>query len=179
MLTDVSGPSAPMITNLTCLNPTTIYLKWDRPRKVHKDIDFYIVSFRDESQWKFQELVIRRHEETDINGTKTISKGPDNEIILSNLTTNSMHELKVRGATLSLYNSTLIHEGQPCEAQRLKLKVNCHQVDDLHLGQEAIVGQHGVSSYVVGLEMSAGVIAGGVCVAFAVILALLALALWR
>ncbi len=39
-----------------------------------------------------------------------------------------MHELKVRGATRSVYNESLVYEGDFSESQRILLKLNCDQV---------------------------------------------------
>ena len=160
LVTDVSAPSAPVITNLTCKDEKSIYLEWDRPDRVFKDLDYYIVYYRGEKRWNFDEAVLAR------NG----SVPAPNAILLDNLTTNSMHELKVRGATRSIYNSSVIYEGDLSESLKILLQLNCDQVK-----ASTIVRTVGNA----GLELSAGMIAGGACVAFAVLLAVLALALWR
>ena len=56
---------------------------------------------------------------------------PRKQILLTNLTTNSMHELKVRGATRSIYNETVVYRGDFSESQRILLKLNCDQVSQL------------------------------------------------
>ena len=61
MVTDVEGPSAPIITNLTCKDERSIYLEWDRPDVVYKDVDYYLVYFRGEDKWQFDEVVIARN----------------------------------------------------------------------------------------------------------------------
>ena len=92
------------------------------------------------------------------------------QILLTNLTTNSMHELKVRGATRSIYNDSIVYKGDFSESQRILLKLNCDQIK-----ASTIVR----TSDEFNLELSVGMVAGGACVVFAVILAVLALALWR
>ena len=96
---------------------------------------------------------------------------PIPKILLGNLTTNSMHELKVRGATRSIYNDSLLYRGDFSEPQRILLKLNCDQIK-----ASTVVR---TSSGDFGIELSAGMIAGGACVAFAIILAILAIGLWR
>ena len=44
-LTDVKGPSAPQITNLTCVDDKSIFIEWERPRKIAHSIDFYFVNY--------------------------------------------------------------------------------------------------------------------------------------
>lgn len=81
-----------------------------------------------------------------------------------------MHELKVRGATRSIYNQSMVYEGDFSDSLKILLQRNCDQVK-----ASTIVR----TSDHIGIELSAGMIAGGACVIFAVLLAVLALALWR
>lgn len=70
--TDISGPSAPIVVNLTCNNLDALYLRWKRPLEYYNSIDFYIVSFRAASQHEFQEIKINasaRHLETAVSVT--------------------------------------------------------------------------------------------------------------
>ena len=78
MVTDVDGPSAPLITNLTCNDEHSIYLEWERPGVVYKNIDSYLVYYRSEDKWQFEEVVLER------NGSKpvgsmvcTVQGGPE------------------------------------------------------------------------------------------------------
>ena len=80
-----------------------------------------------------------------------------------------MHELKVRGGTKSIYNDSLVYKGDFSESQRILLKLNCDQVHASTV----------VRTEEIGLELSAGMFAGGACVAFAIVLAILAFVLWR
>lgn len=68
--TDISGPSAPIVVNLTCHNLDALYLRWKRPLEYYNSIDFYIVSFRSVAQHDFQEIKINasaRHLETAVS----------------------------------------------------------------------------------------------------------------
>lgn len=44
--TDVKGPSAPRIANLTCHNADTLFLQWHRPSIYNKSIDLYYIYYR-------------------------------------------------------------------------------------------------------------------------------------
>jgi receptor-type tyrosine-protein phosphatase gamma len=67
VVTDVAGPSAPIITNLTCKDEQSIFLQWDRPKQLYKTIDYYYIYYRSEEQWQFKEIGVG------MNGT--LSKG--------------------------------------------------------------------------------------------------------
>jgi len=44
--TDVGGPSAPAIVNLTCHSQESITIRWRRPYEFYNTIDFYIIKTR-------------------------------------------------------------------------------------------------------------------------------------
>lgn len=54
--TDVTGPSAPIVVNLTCASYDAIYLRWKRPLEYFNTIDFYIISYKTVAQPDFQEI---------------------------------------------------------------------------------------------------------------------------
>ncbi len=54
----MAGPSAPVVTNLTCRDERSIFLQWQRPRVVYKTVDLYYVYYRNEEQWKFREVAV-------------------------------------------------------------------------------------------------------------------------
>ena len=54
--TDISGPSPPIVVNLTCHVQDALYLRWKRPLEYYNSIDFYIISFRSVAQKEFQEI---------------------------------------------------------------------------------------------------------------------------
>jgi hypothetical protein len=43
--TDVQGPNAPRIVNLTCHNADTLFLQWHRPSIYNKSIDLYHIYY--------------------------------------------------------------------------------------------------------------------------------------
>lgn len=70
--TDISGPSAPIVSNLTCHNLDALYLRWKRPAEYYNTIDYYIVSYRPVTQHEFQEIKINasaRHLETAVSSS--------------------------------------------------------------------------------------------------------------
>lgn len=44
--TDVGGPSAPAIVNLTCHSQDSITIRWKRPYEFYNTIDFYVIKTR-------------------------------------------------------------------------------------------------------------------------------------
>lgn len=71
--TDISGPSAPIVVNLTCHNLDALYLRWKRPLEYYNSIDFYIVSFRVLEQHEFQEIKINASASTHLETAVSIS----------------------------------------------------------------------------------------------------------
>ncbi len=73
LTTDVSGPSAPIVTNLTCKDDQSIFLQWERPHRVYKTVDVYYVYYRNKEQWKFKEVQVEVND-TYSSGSKVIIK---------------------------------------------------------------------------------------------------------
>jgi hypothetical protein len=96
---------------------------------------------------------------------------PTTQILLEGLETNKEHVVRVRGATRSIYDSSKVYKGSLSEPQKILLRLNCDQVQAF-----TVVRGNGDEF---ALDLSAGMIAGVACVAFSLILALLALAMWR
>lgn len=88
-----------------------------------------------------------------------------------------MHEVKVRGATRSIYDSNKVYKGRFSEPQKILLRLNCDQIQAFTIVRGHEEGGRGRG--VLAMDLSAGMIAGVVCVAFSIILALFALTLWR
>lgn len=84
---------------------------------------------------------------------------------LTNLTMDKMYEIKVRGAVHSELNRSEILQGDESLSRKILIQPNC---DKLHLFQSQKPS-----------ELSAGVIAGCACAAFAMLLAIIAFILWR
>lgn len=58
--TDVSGPSAPYIFNLTCEGDDALIVQWSRPERFYRKIDYYFVYYRadHDSDENFEEIPI-------------------------------------------------------------------------------------------------------------------------
>jgi receptor-type tyrosine-protein phosphatase gamma len=61
--TDISGPSAPQILNLTCQSHDTLFLQWKRPTEFYNTIDFYYIFYRDEVATDFEEIRVETSKE--------------------------------------------------------------------------------------------------------------------
>ncbi|GAB6020093.1 hypothetical protein CHUAL_002826 [Chamberlinius hualienensis] len=155
--TDVEAPSQPQLVNVSCQSHDSIYLQWQRPHLYYNQVDYYYVYYRSEKSWDFQQL-----------GVASPSNQEDHSLFLPNLTSYTMYEVKVRGATRSLVNKTHLYKGPFSEARKVVLHDRCSRE---------------LSSYPASLGpvdgASAGMIAGLVCASFTLFLAILALILWR
>jgi receptor-type tyrosine-protein phosphatase gamma len=54
--TDIAGPSAPQIINLTCHSQDALYLQWKRPTTFYNSIDFYVINYKESSYSNFQQI---------------------------------------------------------------------------------------------------------------------------
>lgn len=61
--TDVQGPSAPKLINLTCSNLDSLYLQWERPSSFYNQIDYYYVYYRPEQDWAFSEISLQANKD--------------------------------------------------------------------------------------------------------------------
>lgn len=94
--TDVAGPSAPPIFNLTCHNSDSLYIAWGRPSRYYSHVDMYYVHFRSEYAWSFEEIAM----------DASLDPSQEHHMLIPNLTANTLYEVKVQGATRSvLYHS--------------------------------------------------------------------------
>ncbi|XP_063995105.1 tyrosine-protein phosphatase 99A-like isoform X2 [Diachasmimorpha longicaudata] len=152
--TDVAGPSAPVILNLTCQAQDAIYIYWSRPDTFWNSIDYYYIMYRNDLTHKYDEIEIPTSKEHLNSG-----------ITIPNLTMNVMYELMVCAGTNSSINSHLTIRGN-CSTPRYQLVArNCDKSPPL-IRRSAD-------------ELNAGVIAGMICACFAVMFAIIALVLWR
>lgn len=86
--TDVLGPSAPYIVNLTCTSLDSLFLQWERPATYYNQIDYYFVYYRSEDSWEFEEIalsagrdkidheVIKEEETTPLDATDAFLRFP-------------------------------------------------------------------------------------------------------
>ena len=91
MVTDVAGPSPPIITNLTCKDEQSIYLQWDKPDLVFKTIDYYYIYYRNEEQWQFKEVAVGMNGTTS-KGSKVRTGGYWKKVLCQNIL---LHALKM------------------------------------------------------------------------------------
>lgn len=118
--TDVSAPSAPLLSNVTCYSQDSILIQWQRPENYFNQIDYYFVSYRqDSSAWGSSDV---KEEETTLSAKKDKLL---NELLITNLTAEQMYELKVLAGTRSLYDASQIYRGEPSQTFKVVLQANC------------------------------------------------------
>ncbi|XP_023703350.2 tyrosine-protein phosphatase 99A isoform X4 [Cryptotermes secundus] len=151
--TDISGPSAPRILNLTCQSHDTLYLQWQRPQEYFGVIDRYIILFREERSTDFEEVVV-----------SALADHPEPSMLIPNLTVDTVYEIKVRGVSHSTISREDV-QGELSEPRKVQVQPNCDKIQNFRQSSKR--------------ELSAGMIAGVVCASFAVLLAAISFILWR
>ncbi|XP_015791825.1 tyrosine-protein phosphatase 99A isoform X1 [Tetranychus urticae] len=106
--TEVKGPSAPIIVNLTC-SLDSLYLQWEKPVNYYKSVDHYLVYYRSENSRDFHHISLPNQLQYQIN----------------NLTSNMLYEVKVQGATNSVRNSSRLITGEFSESRKVVLQSKC------------------------------------------------------
>ncbi|KAF8785289.1 Tyrosine-protein phosphatase 99A like protein [Argiope bruennichi] len=144
-----NGPSAPFITNLTCQSMDSIYVQWDRPKIVYHRIDYYFIAYRSENTWDFEEISVSSSQERQSHA-----------MIISNLTSNMMYEVKIQGASRSVVEHSKLYKGPYSELKKIFL-------------------QSLTSSALEEVTIGVGIIAGIISVSLVLLVAILAFVLWR
>lgn len=108
--TDVQGPSAPIIVNLTCQSLDSLFLQWERPHTFYNRVDYYYVHYRSEEAWSFEEIAMAAHDRV------------EHAMFIPNLTANTLYEVKVQGATRSIIDSSRVFRGQFSDSRKVLLQ---------------------------------------------------------
>ncbi|GFX08094.1 tyrosine-protein phosphatase 99A [Trichonephila clavipes] len=149
IITDVQSPSAPIITNLTCQSVDSIYVQWDRPKVVFHRIDYYFIAYRSENTWDFEEISVSSSQERQSHA-----------MVISNLTSNVMYEVKIQGASRSVVEHSKLFKGPYSELKKIFLQsLTTSALEEVTIG--------------------VGIIAGIICVSLVLLVAILAFVLWR
>ncbi|XP_023240464.1 tyrosine-protein phosphatase 99A-like, partial [Centruroides sculpturatus] len=149
----LTGPSAPNIVNLTCQSLDSLFLQWERPQTFYRNIDYYLVYYRSEDSWEFQELIMTAPEDR-----------IDHAMFIPNLTANTLYEVKVRGVTHSIIENSKAYKGQFSTSRKVVLQNKCPSF---------------TGSPYTDTTVSAGMVAGVMCASFALLLAIISFILWR
>lgn len=57
--TDIGGPAAPRIMNVSCQSEDALFIQWQRPsRKTNITVDFYYVEYRRDDWMEFEEITV-------------------------------------------------------------------------------------------------------------------------
>ncbi|KAL0267726.1 UNVERIFIED_CONTAM: hypothetical protein PYX00_009910 [Menopon gallinae] len=157
--TDVAGPSPPIITNLTCQSNNTIFIEWKRPRpsETYNSVDHYFIMYKSTDSDVYEERAINASEIDNITDTF--------QVLLTNLTTDTLYEVQLQAGTRSTYREKELIRGLPTGTRTISVKPDCDKYTPL-------------LSQVPG-ELSAGMIAGLLCVIVAILVALFVLVIWK
>ena len=59
VVTDVSGPGRPAITNLTCVGDNSLHVEWMRPDQFHQSVDQYNVYYSNRRDvWDLKQIYV-------------------------------------------------------------------------------------------------------------------------
>ncbi|KAL5015064.1 hypothetical protein ScPMuIL_009334 [Solemya velum] len=92
-LTDITGPSPPVIQNVTELSPTSVYVSWLPPEIIHRQLDSYIIQYFDVNKRGYPQKQL-------------VVDGVLNEKVIEDLQSNTNYTLVIAGVTRSIFTST-------------------------------------------------------------------------
>uniref|UniRef100_A0A1A9ZZ83 Fibronectin type-III domain-containing protein n=1 Tax=Glossina pallidipes TaxID=7398 RepID=A0A1A9ZZ83_GLOPL len=118
--TDVAGPSAPIVVNLTCHSQDSLTIRWKRPLEYYNNIDFYVIKTKIIGQ--------DTHRDIRINASE---KELETAMIIQNLTVFQLYEVKVAAGTTSIINPKKIILGKFSESRKIGLQPNCEKIQPL------------------------------------------------
>ncbi|XP_076175855.1 putative receptor-type tyrosine-protein phosphatase mosPTP-1 isoform X4 [Ptiloglossa arizonensis] len=152
--TDISGPSPPTILNVTCQTDDSIYIQWARPNFFSGSIDYYFIKYHIENSNRYVKINVL----TEKNHLESAA-------IISNLTTNTVYEIVVRGGTRSTIDHRVIIDGEDSVPWKVRVTRNCDKIPPLL--------PHSTKKF------NSGVIAGMICACLAVMLIITSFVLWK
>ncbi|XP_076619526.1 putative receptor-type tyrosine-protein phosphatase mosPTP-1 isoform X3 [Colletes latitarsis] len=152
--TDISGPSPPSILNVTCQTDDSIYIQWARPNTFSGSIDYYFINYRVENSDHYEKIEVQAEK-----------NHLESAMIIPNLTTNTVYEIKVRGGTRSTIDDRVIIHGENSIPCKVRVTRNCDKIPPLlpHVTK----------------EFNSGVVAGMICACLAVMLIITSFVLWK
>lgn len=112
--TDVSAPSPPQFVNVTCYSQESILIQWQKPEKYYNQIDYYYVQYKLDSAWQSEESTLSAKKDKLLN-----------ELLITNLTTDSLYELKVIAGTKSIIDQNLVYKSDSSQSFKVVLQKNC------------------------------------------------------
>ncbi|XP_037919169.1 tyrosine-protein phosphatase 99A isoform X3 [Hermetia illucens] len=152
--TDIAGPSAPIVVNLTCQAQDAVNIRWRRPLEFYNSIDYYIISYR----------IAENPDSYDLQLPTTIRE-IETAFTLPNLTTYTIYEIKVCAASHSIIASNRIIHGKCSEPRKILMQPNCEKIQPL------LRQSHN--------DYNLAVLVGVVFSCFGIILIVMAFVLWR
>lgn len=106
LVTDVAGPGPPLIVNASCVDYSTLVVRWQRPTLFNNTIDYYYILYRLQDAYDFEEISIPSSERY-LDVTFKIEK----------LTGNGTYEIKIKGASRSIENPNVFVKGKESESR--------------------------------------------------------------
>ncbi|XP_078047953.1 putative receptor-type tyrosine-protein phosphatase mosPTP-1 isoform X2 [Augochlora pura] len=152
--TDIAGPGAPLILNVSCQTHDSVYIQWARPSIFWGSIDYYFIKYRIENDNRYEEIEVLTEKDHLESAT-----------VIPNLTMNTVYEIVVHGGTRSAIDNQLIIAGEDSIPRKVRATRDCDKIPPLL--------PHSTRRF------SSGVIAGMVCACLAVMLMITSFVLWK
>ncbi|KAJ8936513.1 hypothetical protein NQ314_012377 [Rhamnusium bicolor] len=115
--TDINGPSAPRVLNLSCQANETIFIQWERPSNYYYSIDYYYV---------YINLGNHLYDNITISTTKDHL---ETTYILNNLTPDAYYNVQIQASTRSNRTHRLIM-GELSPPMRVYVSKTCEEPED-------------------------------------------------
>ncbi|XP_065165511.1 tyrosine-protein phosphatase 99A isoform X2 [Atheta coriaria] len=149
--TDIPGPGQPKILNLTCEPSDTIYIKWARPLSYFHSVDFYNVFVHGGAF--FENIML-----------PTSTEHLETSYSIKNVTPHTLYEVRIRASTRSPMTGKVV-DGETSDPKMVNIVPDCDKFEPIMRRTHH--------------QLSAGMIAGAICAAFAFLLAIFSFIIWR
>jgi len=161
VLTDVSGPGRPLVTNLTCPSANSLFVEWTQPEQFYHSVDSYVLHYRarGQSSWETRTVLV-----------PPVDNPSTEKMLLTNLTTNSEYELYTQALTSSLYREDLVYPGLLSETHTLTVNRNCDSILVSPMREEELKDN---------AMVSLAIVVGATAVFLVLLVAVMSLAFWR
>ncbi len=178
VLTDVTGPSAPLVRNLSCVNDITLSVEWTMPIKYDRSVDYFILQHRLQPNSRHLEDIVAFTEDTIENNDPNKKNF---EFKISNLTTDVVYDIRIAGITRSIYRKSLLYRGRFSTVRSKLLASDC-----IYFHTETAIGasnaaaedasHHVIHDY---REQQVGIVIGLTATLACIFLIALAILVWR
>ncbi len=181
VLTDVSGPDAPLIRNLSCVNDITLGIEWTMPIHYDRSIDYFVLQHRIQPNSRHLADIVAYTEIT-VKNAGANPNAKDFEHNITNLTTDVVHDIRIAGITRSVYRKSQLYKGRFSSVKSKLLPSDC-----IYYHTETAIGASNAASAEDNVhtvihdyrEQQVGIVIGLTATLACIFLIALAILVWR